>query len=94
MCMGRCMQINDLYSKKPHKILKNRTSKEAFTSDKPQVSHFGVVSCHVYIYVYLMKIELSLNLQASWIYLLVIVRPPNLIGSIFHMIEDSGKLRC
>ena len=89
-----CNAMIYILNRGPHEILKNRTTKEAFTSDKPQVSHFSIVGCHVYIHVCLMKIGLSLNLQASWIYLLVIVRPPKLIGSIFHMIEDTGKLRC
>jgi hypothetical protein len=35
----------------PHRILKDKTPKEAFIGEKPQVSHFCVFGCLVYIHI-------------------------------------------
>jgi hypothetical protein len=35
----------------PHKILKNMTPEEDFTRVKPEVGHFRIFGCHVYIHV-------------------------------------------
>jgi hypothetical protein len=35
----------------PHKILKDKTLEEAFTGVKPDVSHFHVFGCLVYLHV-------------------------------------------
>jgi transposase InsO family protein len=35
----------------PHKILKNMTPEEAFTGVKPEVGHFRIFGCPVYIHV-------------------------------------------
>jgi hypothetical protein len=35
----------------PHKILKNMTPKEAFTGVKPEVGHFRIFGCPIYIHV-------------------------------------------
>jgi hypothetical protein len=38
-------------NRNPHKILKNITPEEAFTGVKPEVGHFGIFGCLVYIHV-------------------------------------------
>jgi hypothetical protein len=35
----------------PHRVFKNKTPKEAFIGEKPQVSHFYVFSCPIYIHI-------------------------------------------
>jgi hypothetical protein len=38
-------------NRSPHKILKNMTPEEAFTGVKPEVGHFRIFGCPVYIHV-------------------------------------------
>jgi transposase InsO family protein len=45
------MKIMHVQNKSPHQILKNMTSKEAFTRVKPEVGHFRIFGCPVYLHV-------------------------------------------
>ena len=40
-----------LQNKSPHKILKNMILEEAFTGVKPEIGHFKIFGCPVYIHV-------------------------------------------
>jgi hypothetical protein len=55
-----CSTIVYILNKCPHKILKDTKPEEAFTGEKPQVSHliFLVVLC---IFIFLMRRELNSN---------------------------------
>ena len=40
-----------VHNKSPHKTLRNMTLEEAFTGVKPEVGHFRIFGCPVYIHV-------------------------------------------
>jgi hypothetical protein len=47
------MSYSCLYTlnKCPHRVLKDKTPEEAFTSEKPQVAHLCVFDCPIYIHI-------------------------------------------
>jgi hypothetical protein len=45
------MTVVYVQNRSPHQILKNMTTKEAFTEVKPEVGHFRIFGCPVYIHV-------------------------------------------
>jgi hypothetical protein len=45
------MKVVYVQNKSPHNILKNMTPKEYFTRVKPEVGHFRIFGCQVYIHV-------------------------------------------
>jgi hypothetical protein len=78
----------------PHKVLKDKTPKEAFTREKPDVSHFKVFGSPVYIHVpeeKRMKLEPS-NLKG----ILVGYSESSKAYKIYvpSQEEDSSKPRC
>lgn len=59
-----CCTVVYILNKCPHKLFKEKTLKEAFTREKPKVSHFRVFENLVYIYVpeeKRMKLEPSIS---------------------------------
>jgi hypothetical protein len=38
-------------NRSPHQILKNITPEEAFTKEKPEIGHFRIFGCPVYLHV-------------------------------------------
>jgi hypothetical protein len=44
-----------IHNKCPHRILEEKTPEEAFTGVKPEVSHFHIFGCPVYIHVHVEK---------------------------------------
>jgi hypothetical protein len=53
MCLWAeaCLTVVYILNKCPHRVLKDKTSKEAFTGEKPQVAHLCVFGCPVYIHI-------------------------------------------
>lgn len=47
-----CNTVVRILNRGPHNTLKDKTPEEAFTSEKPQVSHFRVFGCNVDIHVH------------------------------------------
>jgi hypothetical protein len=45
-----CDTVVYILNKCPPKILKDKTSKEAFSCEKPQVPHFRVYGCSIHIH--------------------------------------------
>jgi hypothetical protein len=45
------MTIVYVQNRSPHQILKNITPKEAFTKVKPEIRHFRIFGCPVYLHV-------------------------------------------
>jgi hypothetical protein len=66
----------------PHTTTKDKAPKEAFTGDKPQVSHFCVLVA-LFTLMFLVRRGLNLNPQALRIFLLVTMRLPRLTGFTF-----------
>jgi transposase InsO family protein len=46
-----CMTIVYVQNRSPHRILKNITPEEAFTKVKPEIRHFRIFGCLVYLHV-------------------------------------------
>jgi hypothetical protein len=46
-----CCTIVYILNRCPHRVLKEKTPKEAFTGEKPDVSHFRVFGSLIYIHV-------------------------------------------
>jgi hypothetical protein len=46
-----CMKVVYVQNCSPHQILKNITSEEAFTKVKPEIEHFRIFGCLVYLHV-------------------------------------------
>jgi hypothetical protein len=46
-----CMTAVYVQNRSPHQILKNITPKEAFTGMKPEIGHFKIFGCPVYLHV-------------------------------------------
>jgi hypothetical protein len=40
-----------MHNRSPHKVLENKTSKEIFSGEKPEVIHFGIFGCPVFFHV-------------------------------------------
>jgi hypothetical protein len=38
-------------NKSPHKVLENKTPEEMFSGEKPEVIHFRIFHCHVFVHV-------------------------------------------
>jgi hypothetical protein len=38
-------------NKSPHKVLENKTPEEIFSGEKPEVNHFRIFGCHVFVHV-------------------------------------------
>jgi hypothetical protein len=53
MCLWAeaCLTTVYILNRCPHKVLKDKTPKEAFTGEKPQVAHLHVFGCPVYIHI-------------------------------------------
>jgi hypothetical protein len=45
------MEIVYVHNRSPHKTLRNMTPEEAFTRVKPEVGHFRIFGCPIYIHV-------------------------------------------
>lgn len=50
MSLEKIMQNSYLHFEYPHRILKDKTLEEAFTGEKPQVSHFHVFGCPIILF--------------------------------------------
>jgi hypothetical protein len=46
-----CMTAVYVQNRSPHQILKNITLEEAFTKVKPEIGHFRILGCSVYLHV-------------------------------------------
>ena len=51
LCAEACMTTIYVQNKSPHQILKNITSEEALTGEKPDIGHFRIFGCQVYFHV-------------------------------------------
>jgi hypothetical protein len=51
MWVEASMTVVYVQKRSPHQILKNMTPEEDFTGVKPEVGHFGIFGCPIYIYV-------------------------------------------
>jgi hypothetical protein len=38
-------------NKIPHKVLENKTPEEMFSGEKPEVNHFRIFGCHVFVHI-------------------------------------------
>jgi hypothetical protein len=82
MCLWAeaCNTAVDILNRCPHKVLKDKTLEEPFTSKKPEVPHFLVFGCPVYIHVPNWK---RTKLESSSITFVGSMKLPRLTRSMF-----------
>jgi hypothetical protein len=50
LCAKACNTIVYVQNRSPHRILGDKTPKEAFTEVKPEIGHFRIFGCHRKMY--------------------------------------------